>query len=263
MTSPSAAAEPIPVSPVSLQRYAANPIHVQLAQEFRMRIASGTWAPGAKLPTEPQLADQLGINRGTLRRALAELIDDGLLVARRGRGTFVAAPTTGMTLAQRFMSLTEEFAAQGILANREVLSAKTGPLPERVAAAFGAVVPQQGEDHDGWSLTRVFRDEATPLALVKNYGLLADFPDITAIDFADASLFETFMNRYHMPIWGGERTFRAAAANDEVAAALQLPDGSPVLHLAQTTHTAGERVIEYSDVWINSELVAITSLLQR
>jgi DNA-binding FadR family transcriptional regulator len=67
------------------------PLVVQVAEQFRALIASGDWAVGAKIPGENQLADELGVSRGTIREALRALSVAGLLEPRVGDGTYVRA----------------------------------------------------------------------------------------------------------------------------------------------------------------------------
>ncbi|MBN1964393.1 MAG: GntR family transcriptional regulator [Anaerolineae bacterium] len=68
------------------------PIYVQLAEQCRARIESGIWPPGMRLPSEPALAREHGISRGTVRQAMQLLANAGLVERRQGKGTFVAVP---------------------------------------------------------------------------------------------------------------------------------------------------------------------------
>jgi DNA-binding FadR family transcriptional regulator len=71
-------------------------------EELRARIAGGAWAVGARVPSERQLADEFGVARNTVRKALASLAEAGLISATIGRGTFVAnAIPPGLSLALR------------------------------------------------------------------------------------------------------------------------------------------------------------------
>lgn len=64
-----------------------------IAEELRRQIADGSWAPGTKLPSEHELAQRFDVHRNTVRQAVAALITDGLVVSKRGSGTFVAEHT--------------------------------------------------------------------------------------------------------------------------------------------------------------------------
>lgn len=66
----------------------------QVAEDIDAEIASGQVAAGAKMPTELELASQYGVSRVTVRRAIKDLAERGLLIVVHGRGTFVAEKPT-------------------------------------------------------------------------------------------------------------------------------------------------------------------------
>jgi DNA-binding GntR family transcriptional regulator len=75
------------------------------------------------------------------------------------------------------------------------------------------------------------------------------------------SLFGVLEQRFNLRIGSGRRTFSAESANEEVAERLGLNVGAPVQYLEQVTYLNDRRPVEYSDVWINSRLLRVTSLL--
>lgn len=77
---------------VPLDRTSPVPLYFQLAQELERRIREGELPPGTRLENEILLADRLGLSRPTLRRAIEYLVDQGLLVRKRGVGTQVVTP---------------------------------------------------------------------------------------------------------------------------------------------------------------------------
>jgi len=77
-------------SGISLKHKSGIPLYVQLKNQIKKRIQLGQWPPGQKLPTERELADELGISRNTVSSAYKELEAEGILVSQQGRGTFVA-----------------------------------------------------------------------------------------------------------------------------------------------------------------------------
>ncbi|MFI6815622.1 GntR family transcriptional regulator [Nonomuraea sp. NPDC050328] len=241
-----------------LSRESGEPLHLQIERAIRDRIASGRWPARFKLPAEPALAAELGVNRGTVRKALALLTEDGLLSSTRGRGTFVTAGVAEPGIAQRLRSLTEDFRDQGYDLTAEVLSARLERLPLAVEAILGV-----SANTPALRLVRVFHCAQGPLAYLVNYVRADLCPGVEGVDFTAASLFDTLERRYGLRIAEGRRTFSAEPARDEVAAGLGLPPGSPVLYLEQVTYTDDGRAVEYSDVWINSVHAKITSHLER
>ena len=75
---------------MQLDRTSGLPLHVQVSNLLASRILDGEWPIGGMLPSEQQLCAQLGISRGTLRQALAELQRNGYVRREQGRGTFIA-----------------------------------------------------------------------------------------------------------------------------------------------------------------------------
>lgn len=246
--------DPAPV----LRRYAAAPMHLQLEQQMRTRITAGDWPIGARLPTEPELAAEWGVSRGTLRRALAALVADGLLEPVRGRGTFVTGEPTITAIAERFVSLSEDLAKQDIAFTRTVLSQRVQvpPGPVRTALRIDANEPTL-------RLERLFESDSGPLALVINHVPSARFEGIADVDFASTPLFETLTDRYGETIASGRRTLRAVSASAALASMLGLSHKAPVLHMQQVTLNPEGIPIEYSDIFLDSDRVAITSVLDR
>lgn len=74
-----------------LDANSSSPLYVQLADYYRQRILSGTIVPGDRLASEPEIAEQLGVSRGTVRRAMDILVEEGRLVSVRGKGTFAVS----------------------------------------------------------------------------------------------------------------------------------------------------------------------------
>ncbi|MEM9371457.1 MAG: phosphonate metabolism transcriptional regulator PhnF [Pseudomonadota bacterium] len=76
-------------------------IWLEIEASLRAEIADGHYRPGDKLPTEAALSTRFGVNRHTVRRALAALQDAGLTHSRRGAGVFVTAKPTAYRLTKR------------------------------------------------------------------------------------------------------------------------------------------------------------------
>src|SRR5712672_3399133 len=87
------------------------PLYHQLEEDLRARIHGGEFQSGAALPTEEQLCEHYGISRITERRALDALIAQGLIVRRRGVGSFVAEARPGVRSVRLAGSLDEFLAA--------------------------------------------------------------------------------------------------------------------------------------------------------
>lgn len=251
----------LPAPAAALERSGPDPLHQQIERALRAEIVAGRWAPHRRLPPEPELAASLGVNRGTLRRALAALITQGLLVPLRGRGTFVAPIASEPSIAQRFRSLSEDFTGQGFRFTRTVRSATIGRLPLPVRTVLGAPSAAQA-----LRLERTFVADDGPLAYLVNYVRTDLAPGLDAVDFGRVALFDALSVTCGIAITEGRRTISAQGASAEVADALQVPAGAAVLYIEQVSFAEidGSPVaVEYSDVWIDSNKVTISAVLAR
>lgn len=234
------------------------PLNVQVSDVLREKIISGDWPPDHRLSSEPELAQEFGISRGTLRQAISTLIREGLLVQARGRGTFVTATALEPSIAQKLTTLSEDFAHRGEEVSTAVHTIATMRAPAPVAALLDL-----SKGQEVLHLERVRSSSKGPVAYLVNYVRLDVAPGLESVDFSRQSLFAELESRYGLKISRGRRTFSAVAATAELAARLGVVEGHPLLYLEQITYLADGRPVEYSDVWIHSERMRVTSLLSR
>ena len=233
-------------------------LHSRISAWLRERIAGGEWPPHYRLKPEPELAAALGVSRGTLRRALATLIAEGALVQVRGKGTFVTSTVVEPAIAQKLSSLSEDFADQGAPLSTEVLECRLLTPPAPVAALLDSP-----PDRPILHLARLRSITEGPVALLDNYVRTDLAPGLERTDFTDVTLFGALATRHGLHIATGRRTFSATAADEERAALLDVAPSSPLQHLEQVTYLSNGSPIEYSDVWIRSDRLRVTSLLTR
>lgn len=245
-------------STAELDRAAPTALHVQVSDAIRSLIISGSYPPQHQLKTEPELALDLGVSRGTLRRALSTLIDEGLLTQVHGRGTFVTAPLLEPAVAQKLSTLSEDFASQGIMLDTRVVSSGLDAPPRHVSSMLRVPATEKV-----FRLERVRNAESAPIALLHNYVRTDLAPGIDRFDFSATTLFGALETQLGLAIGTSRRTFSAIAASSEIAEALAVDEGVPVLYLEQLTLDAGGSPLEYSDLWINSERLRVVTHLAR
>lgn len=241
-----------------LERTDPRPLHAQISEAIRDRIASGVWPPNYQLHAEPRLADELGVSRGTIRRALRTLIEDQLLVQVHGKGTFVRPRTVEPAIAQELMSLSDAFEREGVTLLTEVMEQAITSAPATVAGLLDLDV-----DAPALRLVRRRGDDRGWVALFENYVRADLCPGIEGADFATRKLFDVVERDHGLRLTSARRSFAAVAASPRVAAALECPDATPVMHLEQVTYVNGGQPIEYSDVWIKGDSLRLSSFLRR
>jgi GntR family transcriptional regulator len=184
-----AAALPYPPAPV--RRSASEPLYAQVARDVAAHVRLGTMTPGQRLPPEPVLAEAYGVNRLTVREALASLARQGLVRRVQGVGSFVADAPVRHRADAAAGDLTDALRRQGLTVREEVLEVAATPaeaVPGGPFAAFPGPVTilwtRRVVEDLPWSLTLTWmpaalagRDvragtEATPAALIaQNHGL--------------------------------------------------------------------------------------------
>ncbi len=162
---------------------AARPLHDQVREAIAAQIKTGAIPPGARLQSERDLADRMGVSRVTVRRALTALADEGLVSATRGSGRFVR-DTTLAEAPNALVSFTELGAERGLLATSSVLLSHVRSATLEEAEIFG-VAPGA----DVFELDRLRMLDGVSVALDHTRVPAALAPALPTIDFGEASLY--------------------------------------------------------------------------
>jgi GntR family transcriptional regulator len=110
----------------------------KLALALRDRILQGEWSPGEVIPAEAALAKSYGVALGTLRQALALLVEDGVLQRRHGKGTFVTKGVDGASM-MRFFRFRGVDDGQSEAPQSRIVSSRMRSATHQEATAFGIV----------------------------------------------------------------------------------------------------------------------------
>lgn len=201
------------------------PIAEQVATLLHGRIVEGKYLPGERLPSEADLADELGVSRGTVRSALAVLATAGLIVRRQGDGTYV----TGVKSAENsLMHVVWEFTRAIELSGR-VPSIRVVSLDKRPATQKEAAALNLAPSEEVLSVVRVIYADGRPIILSTNIHPASLFTqDLHELD-ATIEL-RRFLQRYcgREIVWG-DMDIAATMPDAEVQSTLLLQPNEPVL----------------------------------
>jgi GntR family transcriptional regulator len=192
--------------------------------------------PGDAIPSERVLVTRLGVSRVTIRQAIADLVDTGVLERVHGKGTYVTGPQIDSRL--HLTSFSREMRDRGLMPATVVLAAAEERASDDVAYALRI--------RPGRPVIRVERlrtADGTPMAYEVGYYPSALFPGL--LDRELGSLYDVFATEYGMVVTSGEQTVRAEAADAHQARILNIPKRAPLLVQERVTY-AGDRVIEMS-----------------
>ena len=207
---------------------------------------------GDAIDSERELVQQLGVSRVTVRQAIADLVDAGVLERTQGKGTYVTGPQVNSRL--HLMSFSREMRARGLHPRTEVLRAEAEPADERVAAALRIAVGDEVV-----RLERIRLADDTPMAHEVGWYPSALFPDLLQhkLNF----VYDLLADRYGVVATSGEQNVSAESADADRARILGIARRAPLLVTERSTH-AGDRVIEYSISWYRGDRYRIHSTIR-
>lgn len=218
----------------------AMPLYEQIKTYIVQGIQDGRYRPGERIPSERELAEQLGVSRLTVHHAIKGLQQAGLLVAQVGRGTFVSPRPLNQQL-EALTSFTEDMRLRGNAPSSEVLSAKVCPAPDDIAR-FLDVRP--GTQLAVLQRVRIADDQ--PMALETSHLIASACPGIIdRYDFSRESLYRVLRQEYGLALAHAEQTIAARGATRDEARVLGLKPNAPVLHMTRVLYTADDRPLEY------------------
>jgi len=211
-----------------------------MEQTLRERIKHGDLKPGDRLPAEPDLCQLFAVSRTVVRQALGELTSEGLLIRRKGKGTFVAEPKITEGLIQKLTGFYQDMSSRGHKVVTQVLKQVVLPASHDVAARLalepGAPVLQ---------LDRLRFVDGVPLVFVTTYLPYDRCPQLLREDLTHQSLYALLEDKYGLVIARGRRTIEAVAASDTEARLLGVESGAPLLHLDSISYLEDGTPIEF------------------
>jgi GntR family transcriptional regulator len=207
------------------------------------RVADGTWPPGTPIPSEPELCEEFGVSRITIRKAIGDLVYQGKLRTVQGKGTFVVTPKLQERFVQRAFGIYEDMERRGLRLTTTMLRQEVIPAPADVAARLE--VPRAGPVH---ILERVRSVEGEKLLVSTTYIPEVLCPGLVSDDLCSSSLYRLLREKYHLKIGWGERSMEAVAAGPWEARLLEIALASPLLLLDTVTYLPDGQPLEYSRV---------------
>lgn len=234
------------------------PIYQAIAQAFRSKVSAGAWKSGERIPTEEQLCHQLGVSRGTLRKAVGALVEEGILERVQGKGTFVATDKVSYPFAQELVSFAEEMRRRGQDFHTTVISSMVTETPSWLLKKLNAP-----EGSKVLAIERARDVNGTPAVLMRNWVLLSKCPGLEHEDFTKVGLFEAIEKRSGQRIKYGVRDFSARILDAEQAALVGRKAGDPIMFMTQTTYGQDNEPIEHSNFLLRTDQYQVTSILYR
>jgi DNA-binding GntR family transcriptional regulator len=221
---------------MDLDRSGPIPLYFQIAQKIEKAVLDGTLPAGSRVENEVSLGDRLGLSRPTIRRAIQDLVDKGLLVRRRGIGTQVVhgQVTRGVDLT----SLYEDLTRSGKKPSTTMLTYKIMKADLKIAEQLGVEV-----NSPVLYLQRVRSADKVPVSIMENW-LPADCTDITEEELNEHGLYQILRGR-GVTIRVAKQKIGARKSTISESEILKLDKNSALLTMDRTAYDNSGRAIEF------------------
>lgn len=205
------------------------PLWYQVEQAIRAMVRSGEWPTGTQIPSEDRLCAMFGVSRITLRHALRNLDEFGLLRREHGRGTFVRS---AMLVAgtRELTSFTQEMGHRGMVASSRLLDCG---LSVADAAAAEALEIEEGDPVIRIRRLRLGNEAPIGIQTARLAG--SRVPGFLDSGLLQGSLYEALERRYGIVPIEAREVYRVAAVGTADAELLDLPPGSPAFVVERIT----------------------------
>lgn len=230
-----------------------NPLWAAIARTLAEEIGTGRYAAGDRLPSEAQLAARFGVNRHTLRRAVAHLADEGLVQPRMGAGIFVARGRRIDYPLGRRVRFHASLAAQGATARRTILAAQTRRADLREAEVLGIDAGAAVHVVEGISYA-----DGVPISLFRSVFPARRFPQLLQRLGPDTS-FTAILAEHGVTDYIRARTdVTAVSADATQALRLRIAEGAPLLVTESRNTDPDGRPVEFGTAWFAAARVTLT-----
>ena len=223
---------------ISETAFELRPLYRQVREAMVSRLIDGRWQPGQMLPSEQQLAVEMGVSQGTVRKALDSLAADNLVMRRQGRGTFVAEPEEGRLLF-KFFKLTADDGRRRLPDSTVTALVKT---KAGAAARAKLGLPPRGLV---WDLRRTRFLDGQPVIAEEIVLPAGRFPALDRVETVPNNLYALYSARFGLTVAHAVERLKAVAATAADAEQLGCPAGTPLLLIDRIAYGLDEAPIEW------------------
>jgi len=229
------------------------PYYFQLATLIAREITTGRWPAGARIASEPELCDALGVSRITVREALSRLEQEGLIRRERGRGSFVADTQRRSWMLQSSDGFAQdEVGRLGREVSSTVLSAKRAPLPAWATDALDLPAGSLGV-----TLERLRAVDGLTALYVVNHLPMMFAEAVLSMENPQDSLYERVRQIHGVEVGDGRRVLEAVPAGDTMAELLEVERSTPLVFIESTSRDRDGQPFDCYRAWLRTDRMKI------
>jgi GntR family transcriptional regulator len=220
------------------------PLYYQIREQLRQRILLGALKPGDALPGEMQICAETGVSRMTARAALSQLANEGLVVRKRGKGSFVATPkATFEDFDFPLVSYTRMLEQAGLQASSRVRCQQVVPAEAPVAEQLKQEVAEPVVH-----IERLRSVGEEVMSLESSFYPYARFPALAEQDLTDRSIYAVLQELYGIIPVNAIQTVELSVAGAYEAETLGIREGTPVALSSRVSFADDGQPIEFTQV---------------
>jgi GntR family transcriptional regulator len=238
----------IPTSPI--------PLYHLISTSIQRRIEDGEYGVGEAMPTEAELAEEFDVSRPTIRQALAELVQAGMITRRRGSGTYVL-PGVQHRIGQRFRGSLGDLIAETKRAGVQDISVdRNGAIPPRIAKLL------EMDDAVGTIVKRTRTMDERAFAFTVNY-LPEVYGRLLTTEELKAQSLMALLESKGVAFTMARQSVRAQMASPDLTESLGLPySGAPVLFVERLVFGVDDRPVELVHTWYRGDAYEYTATFE-
>ncbi len=231
------------------------PLYRHIQSGLKEKITSGFYPEGSMLPSEHELCEIYGATRMTVRQALKELVNEGYITRKHGKGSTVSAMRKSLGL----LSLKGWTEVVGASQRHGVTTILSGPLDLHLPNPVFKHLMSEEEDKKFFVLNRLRSVENDPIMVETTFISSTSLPDFNDEPLIDGSVFKTLFMKYGIDVQDMVQEVKAVSAEKEIAVHLKCKVKSPVLHILRRYKTSKPGFFLYSSTFCNTDKYAVSS----
>lgn len=231
------------------------PVYLQIEEELAERVMAGDIAPGARLPTERELAEQMAVSRMTVRQALARLEQRGLIVRRQGSGTFAAEPKLSQD-ASHLHGFFEASVGQGFFPISRVIE-----RAEVLATRHLAIVLDLRIGEPVYKVVRLRSARGVPVVLETSFFPARRVPGLLTMDLERSSIYRLMERHFDARPVRAVQSLEPILAGTAEATLLNVAPLSALMLVERTAWDPAGRPVEHArDIYRGDRSRFVTEL---
>ncbi len=239
---------------MKLDRHSSIPLYAQLRELIVERIEDGDYEEGSQIPSEMQLCKELDLSRPTVRQAISDLVNDGVLEIQKGKGTFVASEPERLEIPH-FTALSFSFLN---LNSYEQIGLKSVKLIEGDAQLDELFRLKDQQGHPGyWLASWPIEADGVVMGRIQSYIPVQLFPDLGQNIATGKRMVDIKSNKYAYLPQKGSLSLTCRPAKNQEARDLEIPRRSFVIALEGPLFARSGHVCEVLRIALRPDLLKL------